>query len=138
MTILKPTVVYLVGIEDEDYVFPFTKIGVAQDMKSRLGSLNTGTPFNCFAHREYFFQHRADALRAEKAALGLLSDRRVKGEWIHGRPDEIAPLVLHLLVDKAPREKTLWEKLDRTPKVSLWDPINKCLKGTPESRGALQ
>ncbi|CAN7600106.1 GIY-YIG nuclease family protein [Bosea sp. LjRoot237] len=137
MTILKPTTVYLVGLEDGDYVFPFTKIGVALSMKSRLGSLNTGTPFNCFAYREYLFQHRSDALRAEKSALALLNDRKAKGEWVHGRPDEIAPIVRHLLIDKSPREKSIWERLDRTPKVSLWDPINKCLKGTPESRGAL-
>lgn len=137
MTGLKPTIVYVVGMKDEDYVFPFTKIGVATDMKTRLVGLNTGTPFNCFVHREHYFQHRSDALKAEKSALEFLGDKKVKGEWVHGRPDEIAPLIRHLLVDRSPRPLSIIDRIERRSRPSLWDPINKCLKGTPESRSAL-
>lgn len=39
---------YLIGIKDIDYVFPYKKIGVSNDVSERLYSFETHTPFDYF------------------------------------------------------------------------------------------
>lgn len=96
---LLPTTVYLVGMKDGDSTLPFTKVGIATHSKTRLSTINSGNPFDCFIFSEYKFALRETAVQREREAIAFLSDRHKRGEWFHGAPSEVDELILPLMVD---------------------------------------
>ena len=136
MTGLKPTMLYLIGQRNGDVTLPYCKVGIATDIKSRLSGINTGTPFDCFVYRQYPFKKRDTAVAVENAILVHLADRNVRGEWVSGTPQEVLPLIEHLLVDKMPvgyvqakRKRT--KILDIAPAETQPEPPQKQRVRTP-------
>lgn len=69
---------FVYAIRPADYWPPLVKIGKAHDVKSRLGTLNTGSPIELVIECYY---EVPDAGRAERYMHLRLHDRRVRGEW---------------------------------------------------------
>lgn len=99
---LKPTIFYLIGQRNGDYILPYCKVGIATDMKSRLSGINVGTPFECFVHSETRLRERSEALAVERSVLDDFSSIRVRGEWLAGTPQEVHGKIKHLLVGAIP------------------------------------
>jgi len=103
----KRTSLYLVGQRNGNCILPYCKVGIAADVKSRLSGLNTGNPFECFLYKSFIYPNREIAANIERIALMHLSGRRVRGEWVRGTPEEIFPMIRHILDDDRLARKRL-------------------------------
>lgn len=78
--------VYVIGIKDSQRALPYTKVGIAQNVESRIKGLSTGMPFDIFLHASAGFKRREAALWAEYKIHQALDNLHVKGEWFAGTP----------------------------------------------------
>jgi len=67
----------------------FVKIGVANDVRKRLASLQTGCPYDLTLIAEW---HSSDAGRVEDELHEILDKWRVRGEWFKLPDDVIASI----------------------------------------------
>ncbi|UYE95857.1 hypothetical protein KNLIENLN_00044 [Sinorhizobium phage NV1.1.1] len=92
-----PCFVYVIGMREGQVVLPYSKIGVAQNIRKRLDALSTSNPFELFCGYEHAFENRRDAMNAEYRAHLQFQERRVRGEWFSIHPEECSSLVSLLL-----------------------------------------
>lgn len=84
--------VYVIGEVDAACV----KVGVANNVVSRLASLQTGNPRKLYVHRAFWFQHKETANCVEGATHRTLgkAHRRLVGEWFECNPHEAHKAIL--------------------------------------------
>ena len=67
----------------------FVKIGVANDVKKRLASLQSGCPYELTLLAQW---HTSDAGRVEDELHELLDKYRIRGEWFELPPNIVASI----------------------------------------------
>lgn len=72
---------YLIRCNDRFY-----KIGVANDVNSRLAQLQTGSPYPLFLEASYRFE---SALPVERVLHQRFEDKRSLGEWFHLEEEDL-------------------------------------------------
>lgn len=82
--------VYVIGMREGDTVLPYSKIGIAQNIKRRLEGMATSSPFDLFCAYSHACESRKLALDAESVAHKHLDRFRVRGEWFAISPDRCA------------------------------------------------
>jgi hypothetical protein len=75
---------------------PFSKIGISQDIKTRMSNLRNSNPYPVELRYAVGFLDRYDAAKVEHATHQILEERyeRVSGEWFRISP-EAAVLQIH-------------------------------------------
>lgn len=89
----KPCYVYFIGLRNGGSVLPYCKIGLSDNVNSRLGQLNASNPFDCYIYKTVKCSSRANAAAVEAILLGKASRHRRKGEWFNGAPGTIYGLL---------------------------------------------
>lgn len=77
------------------------KIGVARDVNRRLAALQTAWHEPLSIKHTTYFDHRTDALTAEKAVHAALEDHRMRGEWFEIEDHEAVKILAHWVSNKS-------------------------------------
>jgi hypothetical protein len=85
--------VYFIGLLNDGKELPFCKIGLSDNVNSRLGSLNASNPYDCYLYKAIKCTSRENAAAVEYRLLEKAAKRKRKGEWFNGTPDAIFRLV---------------------------------------------
>jgi hypothetical protein len=99
---VEPISVYLAfyGIND---MASYLKIGIAKNVKNRLGGIKTGNPLPNLWTFTAVYDSKRDALSVESALLDHMSGDSVHGEWInvHGMTLQVSEALAESLSEVA-------------------------------------
>lgn len=95
--------VYVIGMREGSRVLPYSKIGIAQNIKNRLEGMATSSPFDLFCQYLHVCEHRRFALMAEQKMHKHLEGLRVRGEWFSIHPEQCANEVANKLGQQSVR-----------------------------------
>lgn len=97
---------YAIGLRNGDEVFPYTKIGISDNVDRRLKDMSTSLPFDAFCAHKVAMESRTAAFRAEGIMHSSLADLREKGEWFRISPYEAAAMIGQVIGSESPRVKS--------------------------------
>lgn len=91
-----PTYVYIFNFKDQDAP---CKVGITNNIGSRIHMFQTGSPYEIECHEAYKFPNRKIAFAVEYEVHKSVEDLRLKGEWFDMPAHHLA-LGLHVAAKK--------------------------------------